>query len=1133
MQAPTSGSSPRDGEMPFALGQRVSVNRRLGHVRYIGTPPFAPGIWVGIELDEPVGKNDGSVQGKKYFSCKPKHGVFVKAEQVKAEESAASVASSSSSRAAPSSSAAPVPKSAAVAATSSSSSGSSSASSRVPSGSPRDQQHPAAASSSKASSNNNPPATSAQQAQPASVQSARSAATSSSAAAESSSQSAAGQQHEQQYQALRKKYDDLKRIAQQYKAQNEELKKALKDHASTTAANRTQAQASTENETLAKAELETARLELELKSSEIEELNLKLQEADDAAGMVRLKGRESQSTLSAYEEALQVLKKELEKRDREVEQKESQLNHLTADLADHKQLAQLTLKNEGNEADLQNLQSEMVELLENQLEEKNSVLDQVQLAVNDMQVELEQAYAANEEYRVKVKEMERNLKKHLHVVEAAKEKGMKISLGADLLAAYSRSYAEQLEIFRACLPDQIQTHATPLDVSGYNLIAQVSEFIADFLFDSLPDRFDCAPIWWVQVDLRSIQHSLAIVLKTLFAKLDGGDYGVAAAAGEASGIKTRKLRQDVEQDLSFIANVASDIQELESFSHNLISALEHPEGIIPGSLQTQAGAMAAKFQSLVTKVLAGGESEDEGEEQARVGSSSVSASSTQQNRDRILSAPMFHQLYAFARLSRHIISEEDDDDAAVGAQKSVVLEHFRDLKLLLEEKKLVPASTSSSGGDAEVAQDLLVGKKKISQLQGSTIPVTVSGFAASAQERKKLQKSLTALTSWLRACEEESHQLGTSTTAQKSSISIFEKLEKTVSEALLVVDQLVTGPGPGKITDANSSATTTYNQNQEPESQPVLPRQWVKIATNNLSIALQQMNNLKPDNKKLREELEKSTNENKKLSAQVADLQGKTKELDQQAAKFFVSSEIGDIAKTEVVQLKKQQAVMENDLQILVEESKKLEKKCVKANKEKEKYTKKMEEMENQLNDFRNNQKSSSAKEISALKQLCAKYRRDLYGDRMQRFQSNYLVDLISSSSSADDAAGEGAGGDFVGGGSDASGAQLRTNLQDIGPRQDHLLPNLLQLAKTKLVDLERPQDWIADTISKIDDTATSKDHRERLRGTTERAPSLTICYEKPFASSSVAEDENKTQKLIATIPDIVQLRTELLTLRR
>ncbi|XP_023032481.2 restin homolog isoform X1 [Drosophila willistoni] len=61
----------------FIIGQRVWVGGlRSGQIAYIGETHFAPGDWAGIVLDEPNGKNDGCVSGKRYFQCEPKRGIF-------------------------------------------------------------------------------------------------------------------------------------------------------------------------------------------------------------------------------------------------------------------------------------------------------------------------------------------------------------------------------------------------------------------------------------------------------------------------------------------------------------------------------------------------------------------------------------------------------------------------------------------------------------------------------------------------------------------------------------------------------------------------------------------------------------------------------------------------------------------------------------------------------------------------------------------------------------------------------------------------------------------------------------------------------------------------------------------------
>ncbi len=47
--------------------------------RYVGRCEGLPlGHWVGVQYDEPVGKNDGSVKGRRYFQCDDGYGGFVR-----------------------------------------------------------------------------------------------------------------------------------------------------------------------------------------------------------------------------------------------------------------------------------------------------------------------------------------------------------------------------------------------------------------------------------------------------------------------------------------------------------------------------------------------------------------------------------------------------------------------------------------------------------------------------------------------------------------------------------------------------------------------------------------------------------------------------------------------------------------------------------------------------------------------------------------------------------------------------------------------------------------------------------------------------------------------------------------------
>ncbi|KOO21521.1 tubulin folding cofactor b [Chrysochromulina tobinii] len=67
-------------------GDRVIVDpgNRKAEVRFVGKiPEIGKGYWVGVQYDDPVGRNDGSVKGRRCFECTHDFGGFLRPNHIR------------------------------------------------------------------------------------------------------------------------------------------------------------------------------------------------------------------------------------------------------------------------------------------------------------------------------------------------------------------------------------------------------------------------------------------------------------------------------------------------------------------------------------------------------------------------------------------------------------------------------------------------------------------------------------------------------------------------------------------------------------------------------------------------------------------------------------------------------------------------------------------------------------------------------------------------------------------------------------------------------------------------------------------------------------------------------------------
>jgi len=84
-KAPVNESTGSKGAQDLQVGRRCTVqpSSKSGTIRFVGKVSALPaGYWVGVELDEATGRNNGTVKGIKLFSCGENYGTVLRPSNV-------------------------------------------------------------------------------------------------------------------------------------------------------------------------------------------------------------------------------------------------------------------------------------------------------------------------------------------------------------------------------------------------------------------------------------------------------------------------------------------------------------------------------------------------------------------------------------------------------------------------------------------------------------------------------------------------------------------------------------------------------------------------------------------------------------------------------------------------------------------------------------------------------------------------------------------------------------------------------------------------------------------------------------------------------------------------------------------